>query len=48
MHGPIDGDRDEYGIVNGETTGFVLSGENLPTIYVSGDNAGIGPVAFAP
>jgi L-ascorbate metabolism protein UlaG (beta-lactamase superfamily) len=45
MHGPLDGDRDEHGDVNGETTGFVLSGDGLPTIYVSGDNAGIGPVA---
>lgn len=25
----------------GEVTGFVLSGENLPTIYVSGDNASL-------
>lgn len=45
MHGPLDGDRDEHGIVNGEVTGFVLAGDGLPTIYVSGDNAGIGPVA---
>lgn len=45
VHGPIDGQRDELGNVNCEVTGFVLSGDNVPTIYVSGDNAGIGSVA---
>ncbi|MGW2930482.1 MBL fold metallo-hydrolase [Streptomyces sp. NPDC001156] len=30
--------------VVGEVTGFVLSGEGLPTVYVSGDNASLGVV----
>jgi L-ascorbate metabolism protein UlaG (beta-lactamase superfamily) len=45
VHGPKDGDRDDEGHVTCEVTGFVLSGENLPTIYVSGDNASVGTVA---
>ncbi|GLW10138.1 hypothetical protein Misp01_52670 [Microtetraspora sp. NBRC 13810] len=45
VHGPEDGARDEEGNVNCEVTGFVLSGEGLPTVYVSGDNASIGTVA---
>jgi L-ascorbate metabolism protein UlaG (beta-lactamase superfamily) len=44
VHGPLDGDRDEYGNINTEVTGFVLRGHGLPTIYVSGDNASIAPV----
>ncbi len=44
IHGPLDGARDESGNVNGEVTGFVLSGEALPTIYVSGDNASAMPI----
>lgn len=44
QHGPRDGDRDEYGNINTEVTGFVLHCQGLPTIYVSGDNASITPV----
>jgi L-ascorbate metabolism protein UlaG (beta-lactamase superfamily) len=36
LHGP-DGAEDVLGVV----TGFVLSGEGLPTVYVSGDNASV-------
>lgn len=45
QHGPDDGARDEDGNVNCEVTGFVLSGDGVPTVYVSGDNASIGVVA---
>jgi L-ascorbate metabolism protein UlaG (beta-lactamase superfamily) len=45
VHGPRDGGRDADGHVNCEVTGFVLAGENLPTVYVSGDNASVGTVA---
>jgi L-ascorbate metabolism protein UlaG (beta-lactamase superfamily) len=45
VHGPEDGTRDDEGHVNCEVTGFVLSGEGLPTVYVSGDNASVGTVA---
>ncbi|HEX4252846.1 MAG TPA: MBL fold metallo-hydrolase [Pseudonocardia sp.] len=45
MHGPADGTRDEDGNVNCEVTGFVISGDDLPTVYVSGDNASIAVVA---
>lgn len=45
VHGPADGDRDETGNVTCEVTGFVLSGLNLPTVYLSGDNASINAVA---
>ncbi|MEU5088977.1 MBL fold metallo-hydrolase [Streptomyces sp. NPDC021356] len=45
VHGPEDGERDGDGNVNCEVTGFVLSGEGLPTVYVSGDNASIRTVA---
>jgi L-ascorbate metabolism protein UlaG (beta-lactamase superfamily) len=44
QHGPADGERDEFGNVNTEVTGFVLQAEQLPTVYVSGDNASIQPV----
>ncbi|MEZ0094063.1 MBL fold metallo-hydrolase [Streptacidiphilus sp. EB129] len=40
QHGP-DGSLD----LVGEVTGFVLSGEGLPTVYVSGDNASLRVVA---
>lgn len=48
QHGP-DGSRD----LVGEVTGFVLSGDGVPTVYVSGDNASLDVVAqvadrFAP
>ncbi|WP_432984220.1 MBL fold metallo-hydrolase [Dactylosporangium sp. CA-233914] len=45
VHGPEDGERDSDGNVNCEVVGFVLSGEGLPTVYVSGDNASIRTVA---
>jgi L-ascorbate metabolism protein UlaG (beta-lactamase superfamily) len=44
VHGPADGERDEGGHVNCEVTGFVLSGQGQPTIYLSGDNASIEAV----
>ena len=44
VHGPEDGERDADGFVNCEVIGFVLSGQALPTIYVSGDNASIQTV----
>ncbi|MEU1513858.1 MBL fold metallo-hydrolase [Streptomyces sp. NPDC005811] len=45
VHGPEDGERDADGNVNCEVTGFVLSGQGLPTVYLSGDNASIRAVA---
>ena len=45
MHGPADGTRDADGNVNCEVTGFAISGDGLPTVYVSGDNASIAVVA---
>jgi L-ascorbate metabolism protein UlaG (beta-lactamase superfamily) len=52
LHGPEGSEP-----VVGEVTGFVLSGEDLPTVYVSGDNASLdlvraigdrlGPIAVA-
>ncbi|MEQ4715062.1 MBL fold metallo-hydrolase [Nonomuraea sp. B19D2] len=39
QHGP-----DGTGHLVGEVTGFVLSGEGLPTVYVSGDNASLDVV----
>jgi L-ascorbate metabolism protein UlaG (beta-lactamase superfamily) len=44
VHGPADGQRDDSGHVNCEVTGFVLSGQGQPTIYLSGDNASIAAV----
>jgi L-ascorbate metabolism protein UlaG (beta-lactamase superfamily) len=44
VHGPADGQRNETGHVNCEVTGFVLSGPEIPTVYLSGDNASIGAV----
>jgi L-ascorbate metabolism protein UlaG (beta-lactamase superfamily) len=45
VHGPLDGDTDPAtGAVNAQTTGFVLTADGLPTVYVSGDNASIVPV----
>jgi L-ascorbate metabolism protein UlaG (beta-lactamase superfamily) len=44
VHGPADGQRDAGGHVNCEVTGFVLSGPELPTVYLSGDNASISAV----
>ncbi|WP_432828428.1 MBL fold metallo-hydrolase [Dactylosporangium sp. CA-092794] len=45
VHGPEDGERDADGNVNCEVVGFVLSGQGLPTVYLSGDNASIRVVA---
>ena len=45
VHGPEDGERDADGFVNCEVIGFVLSGPDLPVVYVSGDNASIRTVA---
>lgn len=45
VHGPQDGERDGDGNINCEVTGFVLSSEGLPTIYISGDNASLETVA---
>ena len=45
IHGPEDAERDADGFVNCEVIGFVLAGEDLPTVYVSGDNASIRTVA---
>lgn len=45
VHGPVDGDRDDSGHVNCEVTGFVLSGDGLPTVYISGDNASLATVS---
>jgi L-ascorbate metabolism protein UlaG (beta-lactamase superfamily) len=45
VHGPADGDRDGSGHVTCETTGFVLTSDGLPTIYLSGDNASLEAVA---
>ncbi|MED7822174.1 MBL fold metallo-hydrolase [Streptomyces chiangmaiensis] len=39
LHGPEGSEP-----VVGEVTGFVLSGEGLPTVYVSGDNASLDVV----
>ena len=44
VHGPEDGERDADGFVNCEVIGFVLSGPDLPAVYVSGDNASIAAV----
>jgi L-ascorbate metabolism protein UlaG (beta-lactamase superfamily) len=45
VHGPEDGERDADGFVNCEVIGFILAGDDLPTVYISGDNASIGAVA---
>ncbi|WP_425826336.1 MBL fold metallo-hydrolase [Streptomyces fractus] len=45
VHGPEDGERDADGNINCEVTGFVITGQGLPTVYVSGDNASIRTVA---
>ncbi|WCH92870.1 MBL fold metallo-hydrolase [Streptomyces moderatus] len=42
LHGP--GERAELEAVVGQVVGFVLTGDGLPTVYVSGDNAQLGPV----
>lgn len=42
IHGP--GKREEVEPVTGQVVGFVLTGEGLPTVYVSGDNASLEAV----
>ncbi|WP_026452956.1 MBL fold metallo-hydrolase [Saccharomonospora iraqiensis] len=42
IHGPAS--REEVEAVAGQVVGFVLTGEGLPTVYVSGDNAALEPV----
>ncbi|MEV2277000.1 MBL fold metallo-hydrolase [Nocardiopsis sp. NPDC049922] len=42
VHGPAP--REEIELITGQVVGFVLTGEGLPTVYVSGDNASLGPV----
>jgi L-ascorbate metabolism protein UlaG (beta-lactamase superfamily) len=39
LHGPDGAEQ-----LTGEVTGFVLTGDGLPTVYVSGDNASVGLV----
>jgi L-ascorbate metabolism protein UlaG (beta-lactamase superfamily) len=39
IHGP--GSADEVEPITGQVTGFVLTGQGLPTAYVSGDNASL-------
>ncbi|GAA3466319.1 MBL fold metallo-hydrolase [Nonomuraea roseola] len=39
LHGP--GPREEVEPITGQVVGFVLTGEGLPTLYVSGDNASL-------
>ncbi|MFJ9610318.1 MBL fold metallo-hydrolase [Kitasatospora sp. NPDC101176] len=42
LHGP--GARADVEAVTGQVVGFVLTGEGLPTVYVSGDNASLDAV----
>lgn len=42
VHGP--GAREEVEPVTGQVVGFVLTAEDLPTVYVSGDNASLDAV----
>ncbi len=42
LHGP--GPREQVEAFLGQVVGFVLTGEGLPTVYVSGDNASLGLV----
>lgn len=39
LHGP--GTREEVEAIVGQVVGFVLTGEGLPTVYISGDNASL-------
>ncbi|MFF2045410.1 MBL fold metallo-hydrolase [Kitasatospora sp. NPDC058170] len=39
VHGP--GTREEVEPIAGQVVGFVLTGDGLPTVYVSGDNASL-------
>ncbi|MFE9750380.1 MBL fold metallo-hydrolase [Saccharothrix saharensis] len=42
IHGPRD--RAEVEPITGQVVGFVLTGDGLPTVYVSGDNASLDAV----
>ncbi|MEU7469526.1 MBL fold metallo-hydrolase [Streptomyces sp. NPDC044984] len=42
VHGP--GPREEIEPITGQVVGFVLTGDGLPTVYVSGDNASLDAV----
>ncbi|GGW65144.1 MBL fold metallo-hydrolase [Streptomyces griseoloalbus] len=42
VHGP--GPREEVEPITGQVVGFVLTGDGLPTVYVSGDNASLDAV----
>ncbi|POX56485.1 Zn-dependent hydrolase [Streptomyces sp. Ru71] len=42
VHGP--GTKERVEPVSGQVVGFVLTGEGLPTVYVSGDNASLDAV----
>ncbi len=42
IHGP--GAREDVEPITGQVVGFVLTGEGLPTVYVSGDNASLAAV----
>ncbi len=42
IHGP--GPREQVEPFTGEVVGFVLTGEDLPTVYISGDNASLDAV----
>ncbi|MFC9248067.1 MBL fold metallo-hydrolase [Streptomyces sp. NPDC057136] len=42
IHGP--GKREEVEPISGQVVGFVLTGDGLPTVYVSGDNASLDAV----
>jgi L-ascorbate metabolism protein UlaG (beta-lactamase superfamily) len=42
VHGP--GPREEVEAITGQVVGFVLTGDGLPTVYVSGDNASLDAV----
>jgi L-ascorbate metabolism protein UlaG (beta-lactamase superfamily) len=42
IHGP--GAREDVEPISGQVVGFVLTGEGLPTVYVSGDNASLDMV----
>ncbi|MFB7307187.1 MBL fold metallo-hydrolase [Streptomyces sp. NPDC056192] len=42
IHGP--GPREEVEAVTGQVVGFVLTGDGLPTVHVSGDNASLDAV----
>ncbi|MFF3337001.1 MBL fold metallo-hydrolase [Streptomyces sp. NPDC002888] len=42
IHGP--GPREDIEAIAGQVVGFVLTGDGLPTVYVSGDNASLDAV----